>query len=278
MSDDESMDWSEEEVRYIQALLTWDPNEDARGRDEPIRQEDPPVGHFMFLVLGDKGCGKTSMVERFCQDTFHEYDDGEFPDSQYEQGCCHNIKIEEHIYILNAFEVASEHLTNYQQLEQAFQVTEAAVLVYSVRSRASFDIIQGIHDLICDTVGGRGYSLILVGTNSDCEDEQREVPWAEGYKLAHSFRLRCAFIETSAKTGENIHRLFPQLGKEVLELRWVTQQRKEEAEKVAATSSHCPEKRMAKWKSWTRSWAQLKLIGRKASASTVSPSISFLHS
>ncbi|KAI0012301.1 P-loop containing nucleoside triphosphate hydrolase protein [Xylariaceae sp. FL0662B] len=269
--DEDTMGWSEEEIRYIRALLSWDPSERSDSHEKPIRREDPPAaGQFMFLVLGDKGCGKTSMVERFCQGTFRG--DDEPPDPKYEKGCRHRIKIEDEVYILNALELdSSAHASAAQQLEDAIQITEAAVLVYSVASRASFGALQGLHDRVCATVSGaavRGYSLLLVGTHADCADTQREVSWSEGYGLAHSFRLRCAFLETSAKTGHNVHRLFPLLAKEVLELRWVTQQRREEAERLAAAADagNSAEKRMAKWKTWTRSWAQLKSTGRKASA------------
>lgn len=60
----ESM-WTEDEIRYFRALLAWvaSDEEDDSGYDKlpPLERH---AGEFMFLVLGDKGCGKTSLLDR----------------------------------------------------------------------------------------------------------------------------------------------------------------------------------------------------------------------
>ena len=93
--------------------------------------------------------------------------------------------------------------------------------------------------------------------------------WAEGHRLAASFRIRCSFLETSAKRGENVDKVFPQLGKDVLKLRWLVRQRREEEEKLAAANAdddnddgaatRLPTKRRARWRSWTRPWFHRRL-------------------
>ncbi len=60
-----SMHWSDEESRYLQALLTWqgDGSEKeklARSAVEPLKT----VGEFRVLVVGAKGVGKTSILTR----------------------------------------------------------------------------------------------------------------------------------------------------------------------------------------------------------------------
>ncbi|KAI1372042.1 P-loop containing nucleoside triphosphate hydrolase protein [Hypoxylon crocopeplum] len=278
------MVFSEEEIRYYKALLSWKPSDEENALEKKSRLLERPTGQFMFLVLGTKGCGKTSILERvirpvkhhtisneaqFCHGTIAGEDRPPGIEEQ-ERGYRQTMRIEDQAYIVNALELPSRDLRDEECLKQAVQLTEAAVLVYDVKSRASFRFIQDVHNLIHGMIGdSRMYGVILVGSNSDCEDEQREVPWVEGYKLAESFKLGCTFLETSAKTGDNIDKLFPQLGKEVLELRWIERQRRDHVERREAAAQHAvdfsPVKRVARWRSWTRPWLQRRLGMRKLS-------------
>ncbi|KAI0387100.1 P-loop containing nucleoside triphosphate hydrolase protein [Hypomontagnella monticulosa] len=256
----ESMIWTDEEIRYLKALLSWRPSEDGDDVDEKSCLAERPAGQFMFLVLGAKGCGKTSILEKFCHGTTVE--EGSPDSDEQERAYCHKMDINEETYVLNALELPHQHVSGDDQLKQAVQITEAAVLVYDIRSRTSFISAQEIYSRIEDMVqDNRLYGLALVGTNSDCEDEQRGVPWAEGRKLAESFKLGCMFLETSANTGENIDKLFPQLGDEVLKLRWLNYQRRAQTEKFSIDEQQrsiddSSTKRVAKWKTWTRHWFQ----------------------
>ncbi|KAI1758578.1 P-loop containing nucleoside triphosphate hydrolase protein [Hypoxylon sp. FL1150] len=279
----DSMIFTEEEIRYYQALLSWEPRDeddedDLREKSLPL---EIPAGQFMFLVLGSKGCGKTSILERvnyfleFCHGTIAGEDGTTDTDADGEgRGYRHKMRVNDQVYILDALELPPEHLSNEERFQQAVQITEAAVLVYDVRSRASFDLVQTVYHLINDMVEDtRAYGLMLVGSNSDCDDEVREVSWIEGNKLAEGFKPACVFLETSAKTGENINKLFPRLGEEVLKLRWLNYQQREQAEKLSADTLEedaidkaSPVKRLSKWKSWARPWFQRRLGERKASS------------
>ena len=149
--------------------------------------------------------------------------------------------------MVDALELASKHLSADDDImiEQSLQITEGAVLVYDVRDRETLESVKRIVDVIYRSIGDRGYALTLVGNKSDTDDERRAVPWALGSKTASYFRLpgnaslmsfptppHCAFMEVSAKTGENIAKIFPILGKEALRLRQLKRQRREQAEKA----------------------------------------------
>ncbi|GFS05867.1 Ras-related protein Rab-15 [Elysia marginata] len=89
--------------------------------------------------------------------------------------------------------------------------SDAVVVVYDVSSRATFDHVDRwlyvIHTrLPCDT------PTILVGNKCDRRDE-RDVSWEEGRKKAESHNMY--FLESSAKTGEQIHRIFDFLAIEI---------------------------------------------------------------
>ncbi|KAI0881736.1 P-loop containing nucleoside triphosphate hydrolase protein [Annulohypoxylon maeteangense] len=280
---DDLMVLTEEEVRYFLALLSWEPSdeddEDKDDDDDEDIQEIPhipkqPAGHFMFLVLGAKGCGKTSILEKFCHDTFAQEDEENksFDSNDQERGYRHSMKLEDQTYIFNVLELPSQDLSNEERLKEAVQITEAAVIVYDVRSRASFGLASEIHNRINAMVDEeRMYGLVLLGNISDHEDKEREVSWAEGNKLAQSFELQCTFVETSAKMGENIDRMFTQLGREVLKLRWLNRQRREQVGRISIDTHQCsielsPLKRVARWRSWARPWFQRKAGERKTSA------------
>ena len=79
------------------------------------------------------------------------------------------------------------------------------VLVYSINSTKSFEVIQTLYDKIVDQVGNPKLPVILVGNKKDLEHE-REVSKEEGEKLARD--LKAAFLETSAKDNLCVCDLF----------------------------------------------------------------------
>lgn len=116
--------------------------------------------------------------------------------------------------MVDALELAPDQLFEGQYLRHAVAITEAVVMIYDVRSRDSFDLIQEIHQRIQEALlqdQRQHYALILVGNKADDgEDDKnnnyRVVTEGEGYELACNIgygRARCAFRETSARTGEN---------------------------------------------------------------------------
>ncbi|KAH8306342.1 hypothetical protein KR018_008358 [Drosophila ironensis] len=88
------------------------------------------------------------------------------------------------------------------------------VLVYSITSQKSFEVIKIIYEKLLDVMGKKYVPVVLVGNKTDLHQE-RTVSTEEGKKLAESWRA--AFLETSAKQNEDfsganksIKRLCPQ--------------------------------------------------------------------
>jgi GTPase SAR1 family protein len=159
----------------------------------------------------------------------------------------------------------SKQVSSNPMLEQALAITEAAVLVYDVRDPESLTLTKGLAEFVRDYIAGAGsgreYGLMLVGNKSDVDDEERHVSWSEGSKVAAGFKLpsgsSCAFVEVSAKTGDNVDKVFPSLAREVMKLKRLNQQRREQAERLARsaqvqkTAPVLPVKRRGLWKSLT---------------------------
>jgi Ras family protein len=75
------------------------------------------------------------------------------------------------------------------------------VLVYSISSKSSFDMIKIIRDKILDFTGLETVPCVIVGNKSDL-NIQRQVTTQEGLDLAQQWN--CPFVETSAKHDENV--------------------------------------------------------------------------
>ncbi|KAI8953474.1 P-loop containing nucleoside triphosphate hydrolase protein [Xylaria longipes] len=268
----ESMILSDEEKRYYRALLAWEPSDAEAHTKQKVAPERPVAGQFRVLILGSKGCGKTAVLTRFCKGSFTG--EGQPPNPEYERGCQRRIKIKDQTYVVDALELAPEHLSEGQYLRHAVAITEAVVLIYDVRSRDSFTLIQELHQRIQEALlqdQRQHYAMILVGNKADGgedgkEENYRVVTEGEGYELACNIgysRTRCAFRETSARTGENVDGVFVLLGTELLKSRRLTQQRQEQAEAEAIAIMRAMSeadgydvdrspKREAKWRLWTR--------------------------
>ncbi|KAF4564560.1 Ras GTPase ras2 [Pleurotus pulmonarius] len=81
------------------------------------------------------------------------------------------------------------------------------VFVYSITSRASFEKIEHFYNSVLRLKGEHPVGII-VGNKRD-KSNQRAVTTEEGRELA--VRLGCEFAETSAKTADNVDKLFPDL-------------------------------------------------------------------
>jgi len=79
------------------------------------------------------------------------------------------------------------------------------VLVYSITSRNSFDMIEILYDKIIDFCGVTEIPCVIVGSKCDLSSN-RQVDKMNGQKLADD--NKCAFEETSAKENVNVGRVF----------------------------------------------------------------------
>jgi len=79
------------------------------------------------------------------------------------------------------------------------------ILVYSITSKNSFNLIQGVYDKIINFCGLPKIACVIVGSKSDLS-MSRQVDSADGERLAK--QNDCAWVETSAKNNINISKVF----------------------------------------------------------------------
>lgn len=88
-------------------------------------------------------------------------------------------------------------------------------MVYSITSRSTFDRIKVFRQSV-QRAKREAAVLMLVGNKCD-QTFEREVSMEEGAALARQFG--CEFIETSAKTAQNVDRIFVSLVRTLRETR-----------------------------------------------------------
>jgi Ras homolog enriched in brain len=80
------------------------------------------------------------------------------------------------------------------------------MLVYSVSSLPSFEMVQVIRDKILNHLGTDWVPIVIVGNKSDLRPEQRQVSVEDGKKLAEKFN--CGWTEASARFDEHVAKAF----------------------------------------------------------------------
>lgn len=152
-----------------------------------------------IAVLGSRSVGKSSLVVRFVEDAFV---DSYYPtiENVFEK----TVKYRGQDYYCDIVDTAGQDEYSILNSKHAIGI-HGYVLVYSIASRTTFEMIQTVYDKILNYTGTSTVPCVLVGQKSDLH-AQRQVSEAEGKALAQS--LHCAWIETSARHNANVSKVF----------------------------------------------------------------------
>ncbi|KAJ5067214.1 gtp-binding protein rheb [Anaeramoeba ignava] len=148
------------------------------------------------VILGFRGVGKTAITTRFINNSFNSEHTPTIENSFKK-----TIKFCDEEYEIDILDTpGQDEFTRFPTNDSV--ITDAYILVYSVSSVNSFEILKVIHDKINEKIGT--IPQVLVGNKNDLE--KREVKFEEGKKLAKEWS--CSFIECTAKENENIAQVF----------------------------------------------------------------------
>jgi Ras-related protein Rab-1A len=189
----------------IPKLIANDEVESIERKIEKLQKLKIKSGEYAFkLILGGDGAvGKTSLVHRFVEDTFAKDYKSTIGTSIMKKEC--NFKELGSAVRFVIWDLAGQ--SQFKRVRQSYLANaEAGILVYDVTNRQSYENIANWHDEIKEA--SPNISLILVGNKIDLKDE-RKIKLQEGNELAEGLSL--SYIETSAKTGENINDAFKML-------------------------------------------------------------------
>jgi len=153
-------------------------------------------------IIGDSQTGKTSLINVYTGFGFQEniISTIGFIDYIKELTSSNNIK-----YKLNIIDTAGQE--KYFSLTlNTFKKCKGIILVYSIDDESSFKNIEiKWIEKIKESFDISKISFILVGNKKDLKNK-RIISEEEGKKLAEDNNF--IFLETSAKTGENVNEIF----------------------------------------------------------------------
>ena len=170
--------------------------------------------HYLlkYVIIGDSGVGKSNILLQYINGKFVE----DFKATVGVEFGAKNIEINNRIYRIQVWDTAGQE--QFRSIARAYYKNSVcACIVYDITSRNSFNSIQNWID-DCTKQTPKSILLILIGNKNDLNDK-REVQYEEGAEFAR--RRNMIFLETSAKTGNNINDIFEksvqQIDKNILE-------------------------------------------------------------
>ena len=195
-NDESSQSIKSEEKKYKAEILT-NPN-DSELKDSLI---------FKIILIGNSGVGKTSITNNALKNIFFESYRATIGMEIFSLF----VKVNHKIIKLQIWDTCGQEI--YRSLITNFyRNSSLAVIVYSIDKKTSFkDIDLWLKEL--RLYSSPDIKIILIGNKSDLEDK-REVTYEEGAKYLEDDRIM-SFYETSAKTGDNVKKLFEEIGIEL---------------------------------------------------------------
>jgi len=153
-----------------------------------------------IAVLGSRSVGKSSLVVQYTESHFVE---AYYPtiENTFNKGISHKGTE----YDCDIIDTAGQDEYSILNHKHAIGV-HGYVLVYSVASRASFDMVRIVYDKIISFCGLPAIPCVIVGQKRDLSRYRRQVSEKEGQDLAQS--VGSAWIETSARNNENVAQVF----------------------------------------------------------------------
>lgn len=169
---------------------------------------DTDCDHFFkILLLGDSGVGKSSLITRFVDDQFLEA-------HNYSIGLDFKIKtvdVEGKRVRLQVWDTAGQE--RFRTITSSYyRGSRGIVVVFGMDDQPSFEHIKDWLEEIFRYLSHEEVKVFIVGNKADLTNRKVDARIAKNF--AESYKL--SFYETSAKTSENVDKIFLDITKEIL--------------------------------------------------------------
>ncbi|XP_054156023.1 transforming protein RhoA-like [Oppia nitens] len=152
-----------------------------------------------LVVVGDGGCGKTSLLIAYCKNLFTEL----YTPTVFDNYVA-NIDIDGKVGCLALWDTAGQE--DYERIRPlSYPDTDVVVICFSIDSRISFANIKLKWEPEINTYLP-GIPVVLVGNKSDLQSE-KTVTADDGWKMADTIGA-VGYIECSAKNRLGVHKVF----------------------------------------------------------------------
>ncbi|QCD85288.1 Ras-related protein Rab-5A [Vigna unguiculata] len=160
-----------------------------------------------LVLLGDMGTGKTSLVLRFVKGQFSEYQESTIGAAFFTQV----LSLNEATVKFDIWDTAGQE--RYHSLAPMYyRGAAAAIVVYDITSMDSFvRAKKWVREV--QRQANSSLTMFLVANKADLEGD-RKVSNEEGEEYARESGL--SFLETSAKTAQNVNELFYEIAKRLV--------------------------------------------------------------
>ena len=168
---------------------------------------------YKIVLIGDGGVGKTSMVLRYCEDSFKENYimtiGSNFSTKQVDLPDHSNISVK-----LQLWDLAGQKHCSFVR-PPFYRGATGVIFVFDLTRRSSFANLNGWRTEV-EKVIGSGKPYILVGNKSDLADgDMREVSTQDGESYKEELGA-VTYVEASAKENLGVESVFKELSLSIL--------------------------------------------------------------
>ncbi|CAL1546833.1 unnamed protein product [Lymnaea stagnalis] len=158
-----------------------------------------PAKERKIAFMGFRSVGKSSLIIQYVENQFVDS-----YDPTIENTFSKTTRVGGQDYELHVIDTAGQD--EYSVIPQSYFINiNGYVLVYSVNSQKSFEVVKHVYNKIIDMKGRMTVPIVLVGNKKDLRLE-RVITEEEGRRLAETWKV--PFLEASAKENSSVKEIF----------------------------------------------------------------------
>jgi Ras-related protein Rab-1A len=159
-----------------------------------------------IVFIGDSGVGKSSLLLKYVDDVFT----GGYISTIGVDFRINTLVVDDKVFKLQIWDTAGQE--RFKSITTAYyRGANSIVMIYDITDKESFANIKKWKNEL-ERYAESGVHLVLVGNKSDLESN-RAVSISEAKEYARI--IECEYVETSAKTGAGIDKIFVETCKSV---------------------------------------------------------------